>query len=303
MTLLIGSPNVSWRQWIVDQNPHPNVLCLDPADTDFGLPARLTLYTGDRPSRWRFIGSLSAQRSPNTVLHALIDLLKDAPEDTIVQLFPYRPSPLLRQLAIQIAQIVKPSRIVMTDDVATDRHGWPTGPEIIPAPKGYPPMVRHAQRKARWLKLIEDCDMHEVRLRDIAIEGARVGSGTMLDPNQYARLSLEHATRIEVCGASLLIITDEYPNDGQIARALDVTHCSKAHVVNESSYQHLVCAFADDAGHEFGFGMIDRVDFKAEIAHVRSTAVPGTPIRILKLGGLKVDPDGREIGEAKPWEV
>lgn len=302
-TLLLGSPNVSWRQWIVETHPSHAVLCLDPADTDFGLPARLALHVGDRVTKWRFFGSLSALRSPNAILVALVELMREAPQDLLIQLFPYRPSPLLRQLALQCAQLIQPQRIVLTEDVAIDRRGWPVGPEVIEAPKGYPPMVRHAQRKARWLKLFEECDQHEVRLRDIAIEGARVGSGTEIDRNQFGKLSLENAHRIEVCGSSLLVITEEYPHDGQIARALDVTHCSKAHVVNASSYQHLVCSFADDTGAEFGFGVIDRIDFNTEIAYVRSTAVSGTPIRILKLGGLKVDPDGRELGEAKPWEV
>lgn len=302
-TLLVGSPNVSWRQWIADSASAPNVLCLDPADTDYGLPARLTLYTGDRVSKWRFLGSLHASRSPHSLLLSLHELMKDAPDRLLIQLFPYRPSPLLRQLAIQVAQAIQPTRIVLTDDLAIDARGWPIGPEVIEAPKGYPPMVRHAQRKARWLKLIDDCEPHEIRLREVGLEGARLGSGTEIDRSQYGKLSLENALRVEVCGASLLVVTDEYPNDGQIARALDITHCSKAHVVNASSFEHLVCAFSDDTGHEFGFGMIDRIDFRAEIAYIRSTAIPGTPVRIVKLGGLKVDPDGRELGEAKPWEV
>ncbi|MBX3118046.1 MAG: hypothetical protein KF784_03205 [Fimbriimonadaceae bacterium] len=302
-TLLVGSPNVSWRQWIVDAAPSPNVLCLDPADTDFGLPARLTLFTGEKVVKWRFFGGLSALRSPNSLLVSLNELLQDTPEDLTIQLFPYRPSPLLRQLTLQIAQILQPKHVLITDDLAIDTRGWPVGPEVIPAPKGYPPMVRHAQRKARWLKLLEDCEPHQLRMRDIAIEGARLGSGTELDRAQYGKLSLDNAHRIEVCGTSLLVITDEYPNDGQIARALDITHCSKAHVVNTSSYENLVCTFADDSGAEFGFGMIEKLDFKAEIARIRATAEPGTPVRLLKLGGLKVDLEGRELGEAKPWEV
>jgi hypothetical protein len=65
----------------------------------------------------------------------------------------------------------------------------------------------------------------------------------------------------------------------------------------------LLCSFANQEGEDFGIGMIRGIDFVTGVAQVACTAVPPAPARILRIGGLRVDPNGNELGEARPWQV
>jgi polynucleotide 5'-kinase involved in rRNA processing len=82
-----------------------------------------------------------------------------------------------------------------------------------------------------------------------------------------------------------------------------VTGTTKAHFVAPDSYNHLMCAFARPDGEEIGVGLIERIDWDARIVHAQCTAVPPVPVRILRVGALRVDLNGRELGEVKPWHV
>src|SRR5262249_27431054 len=104
-------------------------------------------------------------------------------------------------------------------------------------------------------------------------------------------------------GGTLLLLSNEEPSDQSVARALDVFHCGRVHVVHPESYDNLLCSFARESGEDFGTGIVQKIDFETKTATILCDAVPPAPIRILKLGGLRVDPSGRELGEVRPWQV
>lgn len=301
-SLLIPHPGVSARSWVKEHRGDADLIVLDPGDAGHQHLARLGLYKGEKLAEWRFYGSLDAQRSPHVLVGALSGMLQSASENVLVQLFPARSSPLMKQLIALVAQLVKPDSIFVTEGADLDLDGFPVGPESVLLDPAFPDTVQHAQRKALWLKLVEKCVPHEVNLRRVSIEGARLGAGHLVDREMLKRVGL-NAIHAEVAGGTLLVIAEEEPDDMHVARALDVFHCGRIQFVSPEQYEGLLCSFARQGGEDFGMGFVQQIDFESGIAHIMSDAVPPAPVRILRLGSLRIDQAGRELGEARPWQV
>jgi polynucleotide 5'-kinase involved in rRNA processing len=68
-------------------------------------------------------------------------------------------------------------------------------------------------------------------------------------------------------------------------------------------YRNLLCSFAKQSGEDFGMGILTDIDWNSMRAYAQCTAVPPAPVRILRLGSLRVDSNGHELGEVRPWQV
>jgi polynucleotide 5'-kinase involved in rRNA processing len=88
-----------------------------------------------------------------------------------------------------------------------------------------------------------------------------------------------------------------------LARTLDIAGCTRAQVASPEDYNGVLCSFCRDSGEEFGFGFIREIDWEAQSAEILSTAIPPAPIRLLRVGSLRIDDRGRELGEAKPGSI
>lgn len=302
-TLLIGNPSSSWKEWLKAERGGADWICLDPAEVVANYLARLTLTQGDRTPHWRFYGSLDPQRFPQVTLAGLVGLLEKASPDAVVQLFKYQPNPVLKHTAQLVAQIVRPSRILVAKGTPISLEGWPVGPEEVELGPPLPEIAVQAQRKASWLKLLENCESHEIPFRQIEFEGARLGSGVRLDKAALESCRLPEGAYAEACGSTLFVVTEEQIDENRIARALDYLNCARAHFVSPKAYEGLLCGFARQDGEDFGLGYIERIDFPNETVHAKSTAIPVAPVRVLRLGALRIDAKGNELGEVRPWQV
>lgn len=208
----------------------------------------------------------------------------------------------MRQVVALAAQLLAPDAIFVAEGTDLDLNGFPMGPESVTLEPAFPDTVQHAQRKALWLKTVERCVPHEVNLRQVSIQGARLGAGHPVDREMLKRVGLQ-AEHAEIAGGTLLVIAEEEPDDAHVARALDVFHCGRIQFVSPQQYEGLLCSFARQDGEDFGMGFVQTIDFVSGIAHVMCDAVPPAPVRILRLGSLRIDQAGRELGEARPWQV
>jgi hypothetical protein len=302
-TLLIGNAESSWKEWAKKNRNGCDWICLDPAESSYGYLARLALSRGEKTVGWRFYGSLDPQRYPHVLLAGLVQLLNQANDDAIVQLFSYQPNPILRHTAVLAAQIVQPERLLIAPGTAIDFEGWPVGPEEAEPEKALPLIAIQAQRKANWLKLIENCEPHEVDLREVAIEGARLGSGVAMDEAERASCGLANVQYAEICGTTLFVVSPEALDEDTVSRALAMLHCSRIHVADPTAYENLICSFARQDGEDFGLGLIQKIEFATGLATIQCTAIPKAPVRLLRLGALRIDPKGNELGEVRPWQV
>lgn len=299
-TLLIGGPDASWRE-LRKANPAAPWLCLDPSDPDNGLLGRAVLHPEDRKA-WRFFGGLDPLRAPHVMVGIAAELMRSMPNEGFVQLFSVRAAPLVRETALWIARLVGPEKILVADADGLGLEGWPVGPEWVDAVRPYPWVVVEAQRKAHWLAVLEQCENHEFPLASVSVQGARLGSGEKLDVLELARCGVE-AQWAERSAGTLFAVVEENPKDEATNRALNVFDCKRVVYAEPSAYIGLLCAFSRQSGEDFGFGVIDHIDFPAGMVYSRTTAVAPAPVRILKLGGLRLGKAGSELGELRPWQV
>jgi len=302
-TLLIASPRHTWREWLKAHREGRDLICLDPTDPQQGIPGRMALFQGEYSTASRFYGSLDAQRSPHVTIAAVARLLEQASEDCLVQLFAYRPTPTLHQTAMIVADLVRPSQILIAENTALELGAWNDIVEPVELPDAVSAQVQHAQRKAQWLRLIEECESHEVDMKETTVEGARLGSGEFLDREERERAGLKQAVYAEKCGGNLLIVSQAEPDEAEVGRALDVTGCGRATFVEPDAYENLVCSFARTDGEEIGMGLIQKVDWTDRRLYIQCTAVAPIRVPILRIGSIRVDLDGRELGETRPWQV
>lgn len=301
-TLLIGNSKASWREWLKAHRGSADIVCLEPAETLFGTPGRLSLVRGDKPARWRFFGSLDAQRYPHVLLATACELLSRAGEDAIILCPPFVPSPVQRHTFALLAEFSAPAEILIAKGTPISHTGWPVGPEEVELPAEFPDVVQHAQRKAQWLEMLEGCSEHQLLLGDISLEGARLGSGVPVSKSLLDKAGGE-AQYAEVCGNSLLVVAAKPIEENHLVRLLDVTHTTKAFMVEPTAYENLLCSFAHESGEDFGMGIVRSIDFSTGVLSVLCTAIPPAPVRLLRLGSLRLDEKGREQGETKPWSV
>ena len=199
-TLLIGNHGSTWREWVKENRDGRPFLCLDPSDPQQSIPGQLCCFQGSKPLSSRFYGSLDAQRAPHVMVSTVAQAIEAFPDDLIVQLFPYRSMPLLRQATILISQLLRPTEILIAEGTEIDQAGFPVGPSEVVLDKSYPPLVQLAQRKALWLRMFESCVNHTIDLRKVSIEGVRLGTGIRLT-NDERRATESPIETFGLCGA------------------------------------------------------------------------------------------------------
>lgn len=292
-TVLIGHPSASWREW--EHDTGTGMVCLDPLSADHGPAARAHATVGGRPKAWSFIGSLDSGRQPVRVLEAAAQLTWQLP-DAVVEVQAPRALPFARQFAMAVCRVLRPERILVPEGSGMETWGWPIGAEPVPCPAPLPSMVCEAQRRSRWIEMIEGSVEHVVDLGDVQVEGARLGSGRRIDLDGWDGWA-EHL------GTTLLIVGDLEPSPRDVSRWLDYVHGQKIVHVRPQEYEGILCSFAGQEGEDFGIGTVTRFLAADGVLVVQATAVAPAPVRILKLGTLRLTPNGREAGEAKPWSL
>ncbi len=291
LTLLVGATGHSWRSWLEGYNGR--VCVADPHLGDFGYPGRVGELVDGKIVEWRFVGSLEGTRNPLGLILGCLDLVRGWEEGVI--LGPEgRDSPASRQMLISLAQAMGVERIVMPEECGFAGWGWPVGPEEVAVSTDFPVIVKDAQRRARWLSLLEDSGLHEVVLADVRVMGARLGSGRRVDLG---------CGLAEVGGGVLHWVTREEVGEDRIAGLVNEFHVGRVNLVDPRSYHGTVCSFAHEDGRDFAMGVVKRFDEGRGVVEILSPAVVPAPVRILKVGSLRVDSQGREIGEHAPWAV
>ena len=292
-TLLVGDRRWSWRDWARDHAQGRDLVVLDPGVADFGPAARVSLVRGGKVVAWSFVGSPDASNDPVALLAGSVRLLQEASEDAVVQMFPVRNSPLGRHLALHLAGLVAPQRLLVPAGSGLENQPWSVGAEGVELPDAFPAIVQEAQRRAQWLDLMEKSEPHAVDLDQVALVGSRLGSGVVVETDPYSESS----------GGVLLMVTDSSLGDAEVSRGMDLAHATRSQLVSPSRYTGLVCSLAHQDGSDFGLGVVESLDLQRRVVHVRAMAVAPAPVRVLKLGTLRVDRVGKEIEALKPWAV
>jgi len=302
-TLLVGTVKHSWREYVREYRKDRDLLVLDPADAHYGTPGRLALYRGDKVVDWAFLGSIDAAKNPIDLLAGTQRLLLQAHRDLVVVGFDFKSAPVVRQLSLAMAAMVQADEILVPDGAHLAAEPWPIGAEQVVLESDFPDMVLSAQRRARWLELLEKCEDHEIAIDEVHFVNTRFGGGKRLPSDYFERAGIQGILWAEIAARTLLVVARKPLSDDEVGNALNVAHATKFVLVDPLMFSGLVCSFARQNGEELGMGMIEEASFTRGVIKVRCTAVNPAPVRILKIGSLRIDTSGREIEDNRPWSL
>jgi hypothetical protein len=282
----------SWKAWLERNRKNRPVLTFDPGV----LPARATLSQSERLAGWRFVGTTSAPRNPIGVMGAGLALAHQAGEDWIGFLFDPGQNLVLNQLALEMAQALRVTHVLVPRGSQLETHGWPVGAETVELEEGYPAMVRDAQRRAQWLEVFQAAEDHTVELAAVHVLSGRLGAGIPVPMPDPGALAWKYGPNLHVVSARSLTPSETDRLTAQ-HKVKQVSHATP------DDYIDLVCSLADQEGQDLGIGTVQHLDLETATLVIKNTAAAPAHPQILKLGTTKVDAKGRETGEIKPWSL
>jgi polynucleotide 5'-hydroxyl-kinase GRC3/NOL9 len=170
------------------------------------------------------------------------------------------------------------------------------------------PAARATRRAARFLAALADAQSLTFSLDDIALQGTWLGAGEPLPHhlNQFLARSLGrpalHAEQIPGGGLYVVLNGDGWDAAGLAAveshfgtRSVTITAAQK--------FAGLLVGLISPSGAMLGLGLIERIDFPRRTLTVLTPCRKPAAVAQAWLGGLRLRPDGREIGEVRPGEV
>lgn len=299
ITVLLGSRQFSWKNWLEANLGERPLLVLDPADTHFGPATRLELMRREELLDWRLVASITPTRDPMGILTAAAVLKPKI--DFVAVLAPLTRSPIMRQLTADLCQVLGPSEILcpVGDDVDADL--LPIGAATVELPAALPAIVGQAQRRARWIEAQQNASLHEVKLDEVTVLGAKLGSGLSLHggPN----VELGPYLHLEISDGGLFGVSNEPVNEGQNNVVLAKNKANKITGALTEEYAHVVCSLNKQSGEPVAIGFIERAEFARNRLIVRSDLVNMRAVRQIVLGQTRVDGEGRELTEVRPWSI
>lgn len=126
--------------------------------------------------------------------------------------------------------------------------------------------------------------------------GGRLGRGFPIP-------RLDDLVWAEALGGVLFVVSPEPLADPALRRMMEDAGCDKVLVASPEDYKGLLVGLSRQDGSDFGLGIIERMDLAKRCLIIRSSFPPETPIPIVKLGGIKLDPTGRPVGSVKLWSL
>lgn len=298
-TFLINDPRWTWREWLKTSLGDRPLVSLNVADADHGPPGRVFLMRGGKVRSWRLVGSVYANRNPVDLVAGAQTLISQAGNGCVVLGFETHESPILRQMALAIAETSGFDEILAPTGSVFVHDPWPISVAQIDIPEALPDAAKLAQRRARWLEMLESCSEHTISLDKVGVYGVRFGSGTRLHGHPFSDIG----PYVEKYGSTMLVVTDSEPREDLLAEATNLAHVRNIAFVSPTSYNGLICSFVRGNGEDFGIGMIKSIDFETREIAVLNTAVAPAPLRMIRVGSIRIDADGKELGETKPWAV
>lgn len=297
-TILVTDPEWSWREWLKSNLADRDYVCLDVSNADYGPPSRVFFAKKGKVRSYKFVGSIYANRNPVDLLLGARQLIDQA-QDPVIALFEMRESPVLRQMALSLVETIDADEIYAPEGSSFLHEPWPIPASSVSLTAALPQAAQLAQRRARWLEMIENCTEHKLELDHVALHGVRLGSGRRLHGSPFDDLGIH----VEVYGQSLLIVGDHEPDEQALGDAMNLTHATKLHLVSPAAYDWLVCSVARGHNEDFGMGVVQGIDFEKREMTLLNTAVAPAPIRAVRIGSTRIDDTGKETGETKPWAV
>lgn len=200
-----------------------------------------------------------------------------------------------RELHQTLVQFFPFASILAPEGGNVNLEGWPIGPETIELPLELPQVALQAQRRSRWIELLDSTNEIELDLRRIDAFGARFRAGQAVQ--------VPSALYAELLGTTLYLVVENSPPEAEIARLMDTVGAVKAHITRPTDFEGVIVSFAHENRLDFVMGRIKCVDFESLRATIQTPAENLGSARSIFFGLMRVDDKGRELPEHAPWTL
>ena len=179
---------------------------------------------------------------------------------------------------------------------------------IAPSPSARPKsrVLRTQRRAVRFYEYFHEGHTHQLPLESLATSGTWLHTGNPLETKylKFAEKALGAPVPYGeiVDRAVYLIATKDYNRQG-IDELQEYFRTKNVLVVPVVKYLNLLTGLLDSRLELLSLAIIRGIDFRAQTISVYTPLKSISPVRSIRLGVLKLRPDGTEIGRLRPGEV
>ena len=169
------------------------------------------------------------------------------------------------------------------------------------------PAARATRRSARFLSALPDPQPLVFSLDDVALQGTWLGAGEPLPHHllQFLGQSLGrpalHAERLP--GGLFVVVNGDGWNTAGLAAIESHFGTRSVTITAAQKFAHLLVGLVSSGGVLLDLGLIERIDFPRRTLTVLTPCRKPNAVAQVWLGGVRLRPDGREIGEVRPGEI
>ena len=199
----------------------------------------------------------------------------------------------------ELAPVLRPFRGLSTPEV------WPVAPSEAVQRKT--PAARVTRRSARFLSALEGAQPVTLSLDAVSLQGTALGMGAPLPHHlqkflaDTLRRPVLHAEQ-NADGLYVVVNGEQWDLSGLAA----IEHQFRTRyvtIVAAQKFARLLVGLVSPAGALLNVGLIERIEFARRTITILTPCRRPAAVAQVWLGGLRLRPDGRELGEVKPGEV
>ncbi len=182
---------------------------------------------------------------------------------------------------------------------------WPIAPSEAVQRKT--PAIRMTRRSARFLSALDGAQPITLSLDDVFLQGTTFGLGASLPHHLQKFLSgtlgrpVLHAEQ-NADGLYIVVNGEQWDLSG-LAAIEHQFHSRFITIVAAQKFARLLVGLVSSSGALLNIGLIERIEFARRTITILTPCRRPAAIAQVWLGGLRLRPDGRELGEVKPGEV
>ncbi len=172
-----------------------------------------------------------------------------------------------------------------------------------------PPAYRTQRRRARFAAYFEKVEQHTYSFDSVAFMNTWLGTGVPLAPHllKYVNQALAPGARVysgEISDRHLsLMVSQSIPTDSSsLGVVLETLKAQAVTLTVAPRLKHLLLGLESSNGKLIGLGLLEAIDFRRRTLGVLTPCRAPDAACIVRLGSLRVQPDGQELGNLKPGE-
>jgi polynucleotide 5'-hydroxyl-kinase GRC3/NOL9 len=181
----------------------------------------------------------------------------------------------------------------------------------IPAVIGKKPSSFRAQRRTmRFAAYFDTATLYTYTFDQVALVGTWLNSGTPLAPHllKFLNQSLGEEVRVyhaEMFGRhlGLMVSRPAAPDSPGIGIAQQQLRAQTVSITVAPRLKHLLLGLEGGNGKLLGLGLLEAIDFRRRTLGVLTPVRAPGAAQVIRLGGLRVAPNGSEIGTLHPNEL